>query len=102
MRRRKRSRLLAAVQRQAPCERTIDWVAVASALRSWARRRLAPKALVLNTANPIMVQGAALADFTMVSGFEVDLTPAIPDGALLEIDPNGEQPCVRVLSPAGS
>jgi uncharacterized protein len=77
-------------------------VATAWMLHEMKARGLVPKALVLNTANPIMVQGAALADFTMVSDFEVDITQAIPDGALLEIDPNGERPCVRVLAPAGS
>jgi uncharacterized protein len=77
-------------------------VATAWMLYEMQARGLVPKALVLNTANPIMVQGAALADFTMVSGFEGDITQAIPDGALLEIDPNGERPCVRVLAPAGS
>jgi hypothetical protein len=42
-----------------------------------------------------MVQGAALADFTMISGFDVDITAAIPEGALVEIDPG--EPCIRVL-----
>jgi predicted aconitase with swiveling domain len=77
-------------------------VATAWMLHEMKARGLVPKALVLNTANPIMVQGAALADFTMVSGFEVDITQAIPDGALLEIDPNEERPCVHVLAPAES
>jgi hypothetical protein len=43
-----------------------------------------------------MVQGAALADFTMISGFDVDITQAIPNGALVEVDPTGERPLIRV------
>src|SRR5438874_12404177 len=73
-------------------------VATAWMLHEMKTRGVAPKALVLNTANPIMVQGAALADLTMISGFEVDITQAIPNGALLEIDPNGERPVVRILA----
>jgi hypothetical protein len=53
--------------------------------------------LVLNRVNPIMVQGAALADFTMISGFDRDITQAIPNGAEVEVDPNAEQPFIRVL-----
>ena len=56
-----------------------------------------PAALVLNAVNPIMVQGAALADFTMTSGFDLDITQAIPNGAMVEVDPTAEQPFVRVL-----
>ena len=44
----------------------------------------------------IMVQGAALADFTMISGFDLDITAAITNGAMVEVDP-GERPCIRVL-----
>jgi len=43
-----------------------------------------------------MVQGAALADFTMISGFDVDITQAIPTGSLVEVDPTGERPFIRV------
>ena len=44
-------------------------VATAWMLHEMAARGVMPAALVLNTVNPIMVQGAALADFTMISGF---------------------------------
>ena len=54
--------------------------------------------LVLNAVNPIMVQGAALADFTMISGFDVDIARAIPNGAMVEVDPTGERPFIRILS----
>lgn len=61
-----------------------------------ARQRL-PLALVLNRANPIMAQGAALAGLTLLSGFERDITGAIPSGAMVEIDPTAERPFIRVL-----
>ncbi|HYS48660.1 MAG TPA: DUF126 domain-containing protein [Xanthobacteraceae bacterium] len=56
-----------------------------------------PTALVLNVVNPIMVQGAAFADFTMLSGFEVDITQAIPDGARVVVDPTGERPYLQIV-----
>jgi len=56
-----------------------------------------PAALVLNRVNPIMVQGAALADFTMISGFAIDITKAIPAGALVEVDPTAQPPFIRVV-----
>jgi len=55
-----------------------------------------PAAMVLNRVNPIMVQGVALVDFTMISGFDVDITKAIPNGAEVEIDPTGERPFIRI------
>ena len=44
-----------------------------------------------------MVQGAALADFTMISGFSVDITAAVADGALVEVDPEADPPCLTIL-----
>jgi predicted aconitase with swiveling domain len=72
-------------------------VATAWMLHEMQARGVMPAALVLNAVNPIMAQGAALADFTMVSGFNVDITQAIPNGALVEVDPTGERPVIRVL-----
>jgi len=69
-------------------------VATAWMLHEMASRGVMPAALVLNRANPIMVQGAAFADFTMLSGFDVDITAAVPDGALVEIEP----PYLRILA----
>jgi predicted aconitase with swiveling domain len=60
-------------------------------------RGVMPAALVLNAVNPIMAQGAALADFTMISGFDLDITQAIPNGAEVEVDPTAERPCIRIL-----
>jgi len=70
-------------------------VATAWMLHEMSARGVMPAALVLNAVNPIMVQGAALADFTMISGFEVDITQAIPNGAMVEVDPQG--PLIRVV-----
>jgi uncharacterized protein len=73
-------------------------VATAWMLHEMAARGMAPAALVLNRVNPIMVQGAALANLTMISGFEQDITAVVPDGALVEVDPTGDPPVLRVLS----
>jgi predicted aconitase with swiveling domain len=72
-------------------------VATAWMLHEMKGRGVVPAALVLNTVNPIMVQGAALADFTMISGFEVDITSVIPNGATVEIDPSIERPFIRIV-----
>jgi predicted aconitase with swiveling domain len=72
-------------------------VATAWMLHEMKARRVMPAALVLNTVNPIMVQGAALADFTMISGFDLDITQAIPNGVLVEVDPVGERPFIRIV-----
>jgi len=72
-------------------------VATAWMLHEMTARGVMPAALVLNAVNPIMVQGAALADFTMLSGFDVDITQAIPNGAMVEVDPTSERPCIRII-----
>jgi predicted aconitase with swiveling domain len=72
-------------------------VATAWMLYEMKSRGIVPAALVLNAINPIMAQGAALADFTMISGFDQDITRAIPDGALVEVDPTGQRPCIRIV-----
>ena len=72
-------------------------VATAWMLHEMKARGVMPAALVLNAANPIMVQGVAFADFTMISGFDLDITQAIPNGAMVEVDPTAERPFIRVL-----
>jgi len=72
-------------------------VATAWMLNEMKARGVVPAALLLNAVNPIMVQGAALADFTMISGFDLDITQAIPDGAEVEVDPGADRPCIRIL-----
>ncbi len=73
-------------------------VATAWMLHEMTARGMAPAALVLNRVNPIMVQGAALAGFTMISGFDTDITQVVPDGALVEVDPDSDPPCLRILA----
>jgi hypothetical protein len=72
-------------------------VATAWMLHEMTARGIMPAALVLNRVNPIMVQGAALADFTMISGFDCDITKAIANGAEVEVDPTAERPFIRVV-----
>jgi uncharacterized protein len=62
-------------------------VASAWMLREMASRGIVPLAIVFNSVNPILVQGAAFGDITMLSGFDGDITSKIPHGAELEIDP---------------
>lgn len=62
-------------------------VATAWMLREMAMRGMAPAALLLNIANPIMAQGAAFADLAFMDRFETDIVAAIPDGARVAVDP---------------
>jgi uncharacterized protein len=62
-------------------------VASAWMLHEMRIRDKAPLALVFNSVNPILAQGASLADLTMLAGFDVDVTAAVPPGAEVEIDP---------------
>jgi predicted aconitase with swiveling domain len=79
-------------------DRAKGGVATAWMLYEMAARGVMPAALALNRTNPIMVQGAALANFTIISGFNVDITAAVPDGALVEVDPEGDHPWLRILA----
>ena len=51
-------------------------------------RGVMPLALVFNSVNPILVQGAALADLPMLAGFDEDITAAIPSGREVEVNPS--------------
>jgi hypothetical protein len=62
-------------------------VASAWMLHEMASRGVIPLALVFNSVNPILAQGAAFGDVTMLAGFEGDITALVPNGATLEIDP---------------
>jgi predicted aconitase with swiveling domain len=62
-------------------------VATAWMLHEMASRGLVPLALVLNSVNPILVQGAAFGRVSMLVGFEGDVTAQVPHGAMVEIDP---------------
>jgi predicted aconitase with swiveling domain len=78
-------------------DRAKGGVATAWMLHEMAARGVVPAGLVFNTVNPIMVQGAALADATMMSGFQVDITKAVPDGALVEVDAEATPPVLRLI-----
>lgn len=62
-------------------------VATAWMLHEMAARGMAPLALVLNSVNPILVQGAAFGRVSMLVGFEGDITTQIPHGAIVAVDP---------------
>ena len=62
-------------------------VATAWMLHEMAARGRVPLALVLNSVNPILVQGAAFGRVTMLVGFDGDITARVPHGATVEIDP---------------
>lgn len=62
-------------------------VASAWMLREMASRGIVPLALVFNSVNPILAQGAAFGNVTMLAGFDGDITATVPHGADVEIDP---------------
>lgn len=71
-------------------------VATAWMLKEMRERRLAPLALLLNFANPIMAQAAAFAEMPLIDRFEGDVTAALKSGDRLEIVPSTGE--VRVLA----
>ncbi|RYF47746.1 MAG: DUF126 domain-containing protein [Comamonadaceae bacterium] len=71
-------------------------VATAWMLHEMRSRNMCPSAIVFNTVNTILAQGAALGDVTMLAGFDVDITAQIPHGAMVEVDPQTHS--IRVLS----
>jgi len=56
-------------------------------LKEMSARNMAPAALLLNRANPIMVQGAAFADLCFMDRFEVDITTVLKTGDRVTVDP---------------
>lgn len=73
-------------------------VATAWMLHEMRSRNMAPAAIVFNTVNTILAQGAALGDVTLLAGFETDITSQIPHGSMVEVDP--ETMTIRLLDPA--
>lgn len=72
---------------------------------SWMLREMmesgkAPAALLLNFANPVMAQGAAFAGLPLVDRFDGDITQLVPDGALVEVDPEAGE--VRIVDEGSS
>ena len=62
-------------------------VASAWMLAEMRSRRVVPLAIVFNSVNPILAQGAAFADLTMLAGFDVDITVEVTTGDEVELDP---------------
>lgn len=63
-------------------------VATAWMLHEMAARGVAPKALVLNTANTILAQGAAMANMTLVDRFsDGDITKLVKTGQMVTVNP---------------
>ena len=56
-------------------------------LHEMTTRGVMPLALVLNSVNPILAQGAAFGELTLLAGFAEDITARVPNGAAVEIDP---------------
>jgi uncharacterized protein len=64
-------------------------VATSWMLREMSERGLTPLALLLNTANPIMAQGAAFANLAFLDRFKGDITAALKTGDTVTVDPPG-------------
>ena len=63
-------------------------VATAWMLREMCSRGMAPAALLLNRANPIMVQGAAFAGLPFIDRFEADVTRSLHTGETVTVFPS--------------
>ena len=73
-------------------------VASAWMLREMRSRGIVPLALVFNSVNPIIAQGMAFADLTMLAGFDCDVTTVLATGDRLVLMP--EQHLLRRLGEA--
>lgn len=71
-------------------------VATAWMLHEMQARGVVPLAIVLNSVNPIIAQGAALGDVPLLAGFDEDVTATIPDGVMISICP--QQKTVTIVS----
>lgn len=71
-------------------------VASAWMLYEMKMRNLCPSAIIFNTVNPILAQGAAHGGISMLSGFDVDITTKITSGTKLRIDPKNKT--VEIIS----
>ena len=62
-------------------------VATSWMLRNMKLNNKSPKALILNSTNPIMVQAVAFADIALIHNFDTDITSCFKTGDTLNIDP---------------
>ncbi len=72
-------------------------VASAWMLHEMQSRNMCPVAIIFNTVNTILAQGAALGGISMLAGFDEDVTEIIPHGSFVEVDPQTKT--LRVLQP---
>ena len=68
-------------------DRAKGGVATAWMLHEMKSRGIVPLALVFNRVNPILAQGAAFGNVTMVDRFDGDVTQMVRTGERLRIDP---------------
>jgi predicted aconitase with swiveling domain len=66
-------------------------VATAWMLREMAARGMAPAALLFNSVNPILAQGAAFAPMALIDRFAGDITALIETGDELLVEPEAGQ-----------
>jgi len=62
-------------------------VATAWMLHEMCSRNMAPAALLLNSSNPIMAQGAAFAALPFMDRFDGDITALIRSGDMVTVNP---------------
>jgi predicted aconitase with swiveling domain len=62
-------------------------VATAWMLHEMKSRGIVPLAIVLNTVNPILAQGAELGEVEMLAGSDAAITASVPNGADVEVNP---------------
>jgi uncharacterized protein len=62
-------------------------IATSWALNALAVRGLAPKAILCDDVNPVVVQGAVLARITLMAGLPSALRPFLRDGVRVRLDP---------------
>lgn len=62
-------------------------IATSWMLAEMASRGMAPLGLLFSSTNPVMVQGAALADLPLMAGLDPDPATSIKTGDRLELDP---------------
>lgn len=63
-------------------------IATSWALLDLKQRNLAPLGLVCRRANPVIVQGAVLADIPVMDGFDQDPVEVIRTGDLIRLEPS--------------
>ena len=62
-------------------------VATAWMFKTMIDNKMAPKGLLLNTANPIIAQGAVHANLTLIDRFKKDITSFLKTGDNVIVDP---------------